>query len=212
MALVLTSRVQRRIEGEEWARLISRLPAAMKADIERYRRWQDRHLALAGKLLIVKALELMDRDPGDIGQIEIDEFGRPFISGDFDFNVSHSGQIAVCAVCSASRVGVDVEMIRDVDVSDFERYFTAGEIESVKTAPDARARFFDIWTMKECAMKADGRGLGIPLEDVRLSNGSADIQGKRWHIAPVDVEAGYACHIAFEKPGEPVIVKQAPVC
>ncbi|MBI5815643.1 MAG: 4'-phosphopantetheinyl transferase superfamily protein [Nitrospinae bacterium] len=208
---ILVSRVQRRIEGGEWERLVNKLSAEMRADVERFRKWQDRHLALAGKLLIAKALELVGRDPEEIRLVKTNEFGRPFISGNFDFNLSHSGQIAVCAISSTCRLGVDVEIVRDVDISGFERYFSADEMESVKKAQDPLARFFRIWTMKESAIKADGRGLSIPLEEVRLMDGAARIHGKLWYITPVSVGEGHICHAAFDRHGEPVIVKQAQI-
>ena len=36
-----------------------------------------------------------------------------------DFNLSHSGDLVVCAMSTGSRVGIDVEAVRDVELSGF---------------------------------------------------------------------------------------------
>ena len=97
--------------------------------------------------------------------------GRPSVAGEvnLDFNVSHSGTLALFAFTLNGKVGVDVEQIRALgDIDDIAgRFFCAeeaAELKSVSSADRVRA-FFSCWTRKEAYLKALGQGLGAPLDD-----------------------------------------------
>ena len=93
--------------------------------------------------------------------IERDEKGRPFaFGGDFDFNVSHTDDLAVCAISSA-RVGVDTEKIRALPDRDrfITRYFSKNEIDYIEGSNDKDEAFFRVWTRKEALLKLSGDGL-----------------------------------------------------
>lgn len=85
-----------------------------------------------------------------------------------DFNVSHSGNVAVVGITRGHRIGVDVEVVRTVP--DHERIahgnFAPAEYEQLMAlAPERRlAGFFAGWTRKEAYVKAIGSGLSAPLD------------------------------------------------
>ncbi len=100
------------------------------------------------------------------------DFGKPAIDGPaappgLAFNLSHTQGLVVCAVAKARSVGVDVEAIdRSVEhLTIAERFFAEPECRYLRRAAAAeRGRtFFRIWTLKEAYIKAQGRGLSIPL-------------------------------------------------
>lgn len=84
------------------------------------------------------------------------------------FNVAHSGELALLAFAWNQEIGVDVEFKRlDVDfVGLAERSFSQKERAAIiACAPADRANlFYEYWTCKEACIKADGRGLSIPLD------------------------------------------------
>jgi 4'-phosphopantetheinyl transferase len=99
-------------------------------------------------------------------RFETGEHGKPFVSGaEVQFNLSHSGDLAVCAVTQARNVGVDVELIRPVHYLDaiVGRFFAAGEREKIGAALDRGRAFFECWTRKEAYIKGVGGGFSIPL-------------------------------------------------
>jgi len=107
-----------------------------------------------------------------------DTGGKPRVSGaPLAFNVSHSGELAVCAVASGGRLGVDIERVRYV--ADAERladgFFSRGEGDEIRrNPPDARHRaFLDIWTRKEALLKATGEGLSRQLDSFDVTTPSA---------------------------------------
>jgi len=100
---------------------------------------------------------------------------------DLRFNVSHSGEMALLAFSLNEEIGVDVEWKRgDVDfLSLAEMSFSKVERAAVMACtPEDRANiFYEFWTCKEACIKADGRGLSIPLDQFSVAAHGND---SRW--------------------------------
>lgn len=130
------------------------------------------------------------------------EHGKPFLAepagGRVEFNLSHSGGLAVYAVTSGSRVGVDVEFIKPggswMEIA--RRYFTPGEADELSALPpDAMPRrFFEVWSGKEARMKAMGTGLLFE---------KGEEEAILWTVRNFVPMAGYAGALATES-GRPV--------
>jgi 4'-phosphopantetheinyl transferase len=134
------------------------------------------------------------------------------------FNVSHSGELALIAFCARHRIGIDIEKVRqDVDTASLaERFFSMRERESLKSLPVQLriAGFFACWTRKEAFLKSTGEGLSFPLSDFSVTThpeetgaleeikGSAEA-GKQWFLADVAVEDGYRAALAVAHPSVP---------
>lgn len=94
-----------------------------------------------------------------------------------EFNVSHSGTIALLVFARGHALGVDVEqMRRDFDHEAIAaRFFSENERHQLAAlAPGERhSGFFRCWTRKEAYVKAVGTGLSLPLHqfDVSLEPG-----------------------------------------
>jgi 4'-phosphopantetheinyl transferase len=129
------------------------------------------------------------------------------------FNVSHSANMALIAVGSEHRLGVDIERIRnDVDtVALSERFFSLRERAGLQALPDHLRvpGFFACWTRKEAFLKATGDGLSFPLEDFSVTThpdldpelvevkGSVD-EGKQWFLTDLRVVDGFRATVARE--------------
>lgn len=86
-----------------------------------------------------------------------------------DFNLSHSGNQVAVAVARGLRVGIDIECVIDRDnAADVaSRVFSEAERDLLmRTSPAGYlARWYQIWTMREAYVKAQGTGLsGIAAE------------------------------------------------
>lgn len=126
-----------------------------------------------GIITVEQALLLRAKDKGAFGDsangkdeiIKRREDGKPYLAGQprVYFNLSHSGEYALCAL-SDREVGVDIQkwretvpgtgkklLCRESPELDFERKKEA----SVKD----RAAFFLLWSAKEAYVKATGEGL-----------------------------------------------------
>jgi len=122
------------------------------------------------------------------------------------FNVAHSGALALLAFSRRRELGVDVEQIRrDVDVESIaRRFFSPHELKQLAAvaAEDRVEAFFRCWTRKEAYIKAQGEGLGLPLDqfDVSVAAGSDSAllatrpdgaEAARWSLCDVAIDLGY---------------------
>jgi 4'-phosphopantetheinyl transferase len=109
-------------------------------------------------------------------------YGKPLLmeehASNLRFNVSHSGEIALLAFSLDREIGVDVEFKRgDVDFVELaEMSFSKKERAAVlASAPADRSDlFYEYWTCKEACIKADGRGLSVPLDQFSVAAREAD--------------------------------------
>jgi 4'-phosphopantetheinyl transferase len=120
-----------------------------------------------GHLLVRFALsEASGRHPGEI-VIERGPTGKPYSPNlGIQWSLSHTnGAAAVCI--SSAPVGVDAERIGPVRQRVLRRVLSPREQAYVLSRPEGQeARFFEVWTRKEAAVKRDGRGLSINLHSV----------------------------------------------
>ncbi len=100
--------------------------------------------------------------------------GKPALGGygGWQFNVSHSRDLAAIAISGGESLGVDIELIDP----DFPRAEVAPDILSADElsdlaafAPeDQPAYFFHLWTLKEALLKASGTGLSREPNTIRI--------------------------------------------
>lgn len=186
----------------------SRLPEILYADlmtnlsekdqqrISRFRRWEDQQARLIARCLLRRGLI----DHGLTVDLSLNFFfnayGKPSLGGDIEFNISHTDRCVVCALTDDGAIGVDVEQLMDAELSSFKDQMTNSEWSVIDSSNDPRKAFLSFWTRKEAVVKADGRGLNIPLKSVELEQDTAWVEGQKWHLKEIDVAMDHVCHMA----------------
>ncbi|HBJ89563.1 MAG TPA: hypothetical protein DDZ21_06305 [Gammaproteobacteria bacterium] len=151
------------------------------AEQRRYQRLgfdHHRRQLLLGKWLTRTCLsEYVDRDPA-AWEIQTSAHGKPeLVTKQLDrplcFNLSHSADCMVLAVCRHPQLGVDLENAsRERRVGKIaDRFFAPTEANALLALPEAQQleRFYDLWTLKEAYIKARGLGLAIALDSFAFS-------------------------------------------
>lgn len=200
---IYSCRYDQRLEDWAFHRLLEQLPSEMQARALAFRRWEDAHGYVLGKLMVRSALQEMGY-AADLSRIRYSPEDRPYFENGPDFNVSHSGTLVVCIIgpSDRSRVGIDIEEKKSIDIADFREQFTAREWEMIRQDGDPQQIFYRLWTAKEALIKADGRGLQIPLSEVVVGDGgagTAKIGETTWFLRPYEISPGYICHVAGER-------------
>jgi len=102
------------------------------------------------------------------------EYGKPYFDNGPFFNISHSGKYVLMAV-STSEIGVDIEEMKNKDMSALVRIFNEAEAKMIKEHSD----FYYLWCAKESLIKCMGLTVGKIREIPGLPlNGLKTFKGK----------------------------------
>jgi len=187
------------LEGE-CSRLLHRLgrylPPAMYRQMQAYRFEKDACRYLLGKMLLLKGLVARGYPSDILSAIQYNECNKPWLNETVSFNISHSGDHIICALSGSLHVGIDIEQVRPVELTDFTDCFSTTEWECMRNSDNLLNSFYQFWTRKEAVLKADGRGLGIPLNEFEVVNDKVLVGAAAWHLKALDMLEGYAIHIA----------------
>jgi 4'-phosphopantetheinyl transferase len=127
------------------------------------------------------------------------------------FNMTHSDDLTLIAICLQSEIGIDVESVRLVEEwQDIAKsHFTDDEYHSLLAAPVELQRdaFFRCWTRKEAVIKAIGMGLSMPLSSFTVSTEQEaallhcswnETAASQWTLEHLEPAPGYVGALAIE--------------
>ena len=159
----------------------------------------DRAASLAGIILLQRGLmQLQPDNPPSLYDMQYTRYKKPYFPfSKIDFNISHAGSYVVSALSYNCKLGVDIEHIKPVNIDDFTQFMHVDEITSITTSADPDTSFYRFWTQKECVLKANGKGLNIPLTDVSISNHQTVLENEKWNIREIAIDKQYLCNIAY---------------
>lgn len=200
------------------ARCTRRLNDHERGRADRFLRSQDRDRFLASHAALRIILGgILGASPESLA-FAISPTGRPSLAGwdavPLDFNLSHSGDHALVAVSTTTRIGVDIEAHRPLPdaLRIAHAHFHRREVVALEAAgPSREAAFFAIWTAKEAVVKATGAGLSRPLSSFAVASPPAppalleadDVAPTAWtliRLAPAPETTGA---VAIEDPLAP---------
>jgi 4'-phosphopantetheinyl transferase len=143
-------------------------------------------------------------------------FGKLYLPNDLNsrlinFNISHSGTIALFAFTRNREIGVDVEKVRPIANMDqiSKLFFSKRENTVFQMLPSSQKTkaFYNCWVRKEAFIKAMGMGMFRPLDTFEvslvpgkpaklLSNSEKSRAASRWTIYDIRATNGYVSAIA----------------
>ena len=194
------------------------LSADELARADRFQSADDRRRFIVSRAALRSRLGLLlDADPAtlsfDYGQHGKPALAAPFSDSGLQFNVSHSGELALIAAARGASIGVDIELPRSLTDRDalVRRYFSRAENIAYFSTPAAEQQqaFFNCWTRKEALIKALGRGLSYPLRNFDVSVSPAmpanllrfELQKgpvSGWCLTAIEPAAGYVSSVAVQ--------------
>ena len=125
----------------------------VKSEAEKFKNPKRQKEYIAGRFLVIKAL----KDWGINGDIvfKYAENGKLYVDDAPCFNISHDGDIAICA-CSEFDVGADVVKIDRFSEKIPAKMFTG---EEQKILGDNTVKIALLWSLKEAHSKMKGEGI-----------------------------------------------------
>jgi 4'-phosphopantetheinyl transferase len=161
MVYVYIANVSNLPDPLEYPEIMQELPKDRVEKIRKNKQLKNRKESLGAGLLL---LEVLKKHKISMGDLIYKGNGKPDIE-DICFNLSHSGDMVVCAI-SEKQIGVDIEQIEDIKENIARRFFTKYENQYLNQYKEERKRneFFRLWTMKESYMKYTGEGMKLALD------------------------------------------------
>jgi 4'-phosphopantetheinyl transferase len=156
-------------------------------------------------------------EPAEL-RFDYSSHGKPSLSKPFEcdpglnFNLAHSGKLALFGMTLKRQIGIDVERIsRDFPCEEIARlFFSSSEVAHLSSLPPAARHraFFNCWTRKEAFIKAKGLGLSLPLDQFDVALGAEEptllctrwdeSESARWSLHALDLDYGYVGAVAVE--------------
>jgi len=128
------------------------------------------------------------------------------------FNVTHSAGVILIALRRNGAVGIDLEHINptmhfaEVAASTFTPTENL-HLTSIADPTPRRRAFYQLWTRKESVIKADGRGLTLPLSSFEIPPSSSQPiaitiphPSKTFYVTDLPIENTFAAAIALDTP------------
>lgn len=176
---------------------LKKFPPDYQNKVLSFRKWEDAQLSLLGRLLLVYGMNDLDKKFDDY-QLEYTDYHKPFfINSDLKFNISHSGNLVVCAISKELEVGIDVEFINDINIEIFQNQMTVGELEKINNVEDSNNAFYEYWTKKEAVVKALGKGLSIPLKSFEIVEEKTSVEDSFFVVREMLLNENYKCNLAI---------------
>lgn len=142
------------------------------------------------------------------------DYGKPYVPGDIEFNMSYSVDLGLIAV-ARHPVGIDIEKVGPPAVTPemIEVVFGPAERETLPGAfaghpadccsPTLVDAFFRGWVRKESVVKAIGKGVSFPLERVEsrldLESFTSSYEGvRRWTCDLTGLSRDYKAALTIE--------------
>lgn len=207
------------LDEPQGARRLDCLSVDEKARAQRFHATRDRDRFVAGRVWLRHVLSQYTGVRADRIGFEFGPQGKPRLPGaaqTLQFNLSHSGGVALLALSLGRSVGADIEAVRLLtdDEAIARRHFAAAEFARWQSLPAGQRQraFFTCWTRKEAYVKALGGGLSVPLSsfEVSLSPGEPaallSVAGdralaQRWSMWDIAVSPGFVAAVASEGTG-----------
>jgi 4'-phosphopantetheinyl transferase len=192
---------------------IDELAAILSTDekerADRFHRNRDRAAFIAARGILRTLLAGYLQSHPDGIQFSYSDRGKPFLAdGSLQFNVSHSGGLALYAIANNRSVGIDIESIRSIEVEQLaQRFFSDREYQQLCKLSDEQQSeaFFTYWTAKEAYLKATGEGLiGLQQVEILWEGDSLSVQqltpedSPQFFLQRLHPPPGYAAALAAE--------------
>ncbi len=191
--------------------LQKKLPEVLLRRNQGYLHYLDQQRNMFGLLLLKKMWKDQLQQSLELELLETTTFNRPYLpNSNIDFNISHAGNYVICALACDVRLGIDIEDRKEVDFDDFTRTMNSHQWKTILTSPDAIAKFFEYWSIKESVIKADGRGLSIPLTEITIHSETVTYADKTWYVKPFILERDHYGCLACSQIIPELSIKQVP--
>lgn len=166
MIYTYAMKITKNIDIGVFQQLEKRISTERREKIKKYHFEEDKKRSIMAEVLLRHSLKKDFGITREKVQFTKNSFGKPMLKNfeQIHFNLAHSGDWVVCGVSDVP-IGIDVEIIKSNDLGVAKAFFTSSEYKDILNQPKEKQikYFYKLWTLKESYVKAEGKGLYIPL-------------------------------------------------
>lgn len=211
---VYITNIEKYEDADSFEKAYTSVDIERRKKIDSFKFQKSKLQSLAAGVLLNQALEDAGFDRSNV-KFRYNEYGKPYIEDlPIFFNLSHSGNYAMCVV-SDCEVGCDIEEIKSAEDKLAKRFFREEEYQDINSQENFNERkdlFYRYWTLKESFMKATGLGLKLPLNSFQIILGNKisikqsvnDSEYSFYEISEID---GYKCAICVNSIQSKLLMK-----
>lgn len=177
------------------------LPITEQNYIETFKYDQDKIRSLIGRMLLLYILKKhINFLPDTLPYFTYNKYKKPQIIHSLGgFNISHAGNWVICGYNTQGDIGVDIEQIAPINLADYREVLTPSESQSITHGKISK--FFQLWTLKEAVIKADGRGFFLSPTSFEIpnpfkNNSQIMLDNKLWFLYSFLIDQNYYIAIA----------------
>lgn len=171
MVKVYAVKLDMKFEKNKSEKLTMFISKARRKSINNFYKYINKIQSIFGEILIRKIIQDNFKINNKSISFYKNDYGKPVLinNSKFHFNISHSGEWVVCVV-NDSPVGIDIEKIQLIDYSVTDFILSEKEYKNFTQISDENklSYFYYLWTLKESYIKAEGKGLSIPLNEFTI--------------------------------------------
>lgn len=208
MVHIFYTHSDKKLDSDAFSKYLKNLPPVFQTKILKYRHWQDAQRSLLGKALLMDGLYSLGLKQYFLKDIKFSNFQKPYFNNLIDFNISHSGEFVVCAICLTGKVGVDIEEIKPVPFDELKMFFSNKECNKIEQAQDSAVSFYRHWTQKEAFLKAIGMGLNVPINEVEILDDKISWCDEEWHLQEIKLDEKYISYLASNIPFTTILIEK----
>jgi len=205
MIYILCTKISESFHQNAFKKFLAELPQVMQNKANSYKRWQDQQAFLLGRLLVKEGVKKFDYLEDPLVNFQYNTFGKPFIDGSINFNISHSQSYVVCAISNYCHLGIDIEKRNNIPLDSFKTQFSEEEWNEISISKNSTLTYYEYWTKKEATTKGIGKGVSIPFSSFSFNENTTQIEDSKWYLYPIDLNTNmdYSGHLACNKPINP---------
>ncbi|GAB4377500.1 MAG: hypothetical protein Kow0075_06110 [Salibacteraceae bacterium] len=196
------TRLESPLTDSEFNRLMDMIPDDVQKRVLEEEGWENQHGSLARKILLLQAMKEFGVNVAELfHSLKRMPSGKPYIEGGPHFSVANDGGVAVCVVSKTSVLGVDVERMKPINLSEYREMMTFQEWREIYSHMIPLQRFYEFWTIKESVVKADGEHKNIDIKEIYIQPDVAFCNAKYWYINPLELNYyGYLAYMVCSNP------------
>jgi 4'-phosphopantetheinyl transferase len=153
---------------------------------------------LIGRLMLKYFMELLGNS--NYPAIKYSSSGKPAFTFAIDqcFNISHSGNMVVCAFTNHSMIGIDIEKVRPINIEVYRNCFNLMEWEYIVENKNQQLAFLNLWVRKESVLKADGSGFALDLQSINCLEHAVNVNERTFYLESLDFNSQILCTVACD--------------